>query len=340
MATAKKRLGRGLGNLIAGGVAPATKAAPTKKTAAKKTAKKSAPAKKATPAKVAKKTAPAAQPTPAPTAVPLVATADSPYREIPVAAVVPNPYQPRRELEPERIEALADSIRSEGLLQPIVVRPKDDTFELIAGERRWRACQKLGLRKIPARIMEASNASSAVISLIENLQREELNPIEESLGFASLMRDFDLTQEEVAERLGMARASVANALRLLSLEREIQGFIARGNLSVGHAKVLLGVEDPAQRLLLAKRIIEAGWSVRETENQIKRLKADRRGKPNDPQDKRGSEDDVVRSLERQVSSFLTTPVQLRHSAKKGKIVIEYYGNEDLQRILEKIGFKD
>jgi len=331
MATAKKRLGRGLGNLISGGTAPA------KKTAPQKPAKKAAPKKKVA-AKTAPKKAAAKVPQNPLPATPKGET-DGPYREIEVAAVVPNPYQPRRELEEGKVKELAESIRSEGLLQPIVVRPLEKgKFELIAGERRWRACQLLGLKKIPARVMEASNASSAVIAMIENLQREGLNPIEESLGYASLMRDFDLTQEGVSERLGKARASIANSLRLLSLEREIQGFIAKGNLSIGHAKVLLGVEDSTQRILLAKRTIEAGWSVRELENQVRRLKAPQRS-PGQSGERSSSESDVVQSLQRQVSSFLATPVQLKHSAKKGKLVIEYFGNDDLQRILDKIGVK-
>ena len=151
--------------------------------------------------------------------------------------------------DPAQIEELAKSIQAEGLLQPIVVRAKKDKFELIAGERRLRAYESLGQKAIPARIIEASDASSAALALIENLQRENLNPIEESLGYASLMGDFDLTQEGVAERVGKARATIANSLRLLQLDREIQGYLARGLISSGHAKVLLGIEDEAQRIL-------------------------------------------------------------------------------------------
>jgi len=228
MAASKSRLGRGLGGIIAGGGA--------KKTPAKKTVKKAAPA----PAKKE----------------PEVLKAAGPFREIPVSAIVPNPYQPRREIDPAHIQELANSIASEGLLQPIVVRPtKKNEFELIAGERRWRAHQKLGLKAIMARVMEATDSSSAVISLIENLQREGLNPIEEALGYASLMKDFDLTQEAVSDRIGRPRASIANTLRLLALDREIQGYLAKGMLSTGHAKVLLGVEDASQRLILARRAI-------------------------------------------------------------------------------------
>lgn len=240
------------------------------------------------------------------------------------------------------IAELADSIASEGLLQPIVVRPLEGgrSYELIAGERRWRAHQKLGLKTIHARVMDASDSSSAVISLIENIQREALNPIEEALGFASLMRDFDLTQEAVAERIGRARASIANSLRLLALDREIQGYVAKGILSVGHAKILLGVEEPAQRLLIARRIIEGGISVRETETLVKRLKSDKHARHSGAPGS-GSEADrtAIADLEKQLSSRLNTRVQLHHTPKKGRIVIEYYGNEDLQRILEHTGLQ-
>src|SRR5277367_5194429 len=187
------------------------------------------------------------------------------YLEIQVHLVEPSPYQARREIADEQLAELAESIRSEGLLQPIVVRRQGDKFQLIAGERRWRAFQLLKIRSIPARVVEASDASAASIGLIENLQREGLNPIEEALGFASLVRDFDLTQETAAERVGKSRASVANTLRLLALDAEIQGYISKDLLSVGHAKVLLSVEDAGSRSVLARRVIEEGLSVRATE---------------------------------------------------------------------------
>lgn len=246
-------------------------------------------------------------------------------------------------MDPEHIAELANSIASEGLLQPIVVRPLEGGkgYELIAGERRWRAHQKLGLRTIAARVMDASDSSSAVISLIENIQRQALNPIEEALGFASLMRDFDLTQEAVSERIGRARASIANSLRLLALDRETQGYVSKGILSVGHAKILLGLEEPAQRLLIARRIIEGGMSVRETEALVKRLKSDKHARPSGSGATGISEADrtAITDLEKQLSSRLNTKVQLRHTPKKGRIVIEYYGNEDLQRILERTGLQ-
>src|SRR6202789_3556247 len=208
----------------------------------------------------------AAKPPSAPASPPVPQVPQAPgYMEIQVHLVEPSPYQARREIAPEQLSELAESIRSEGLLQPIVVRRHGDKFQLIAGERRWRAFQQLKIRSIPARVVEASDASAASIGLIENLQREGLNPIEEALGFASLVRDFDLTQETAAERVGKSRAAVANSLRLLSLDAEIQGFIAKNLLTVGHAKALLAIEDAGRRTVLARRVIEEGLTVRSTE---------------------------------------------------------------------------
>jgi ParB family chromosome partitioning protein len=260
--------------------------------------------------------------------------------EISIAKVDPNPHQPRKSFDDESLRELAESIRSEGLLQPIVVRLVGERYQLIAGERRWRACQQLKLKKVPARIVDASEASSAVMSLIENLQRENLNPIEEALGYASLISDFELTQEAVSERVGKSRAGVANSLRLLQLDSEVRGFLSRGLLSVGHAKVLLGLESPDDRVLLARQIIERGLSVRETEKAVLNRRkggsltgsgaAHQRTLP-------PAEAAAIADLERRLASNLSTRVQLKHTPKKGKLVIEYYGNDDLQRLLERIG---
>lgn len=317
MAGPKSRLGRGLGGLISGSTSQ-TGSQPTKSPAAKKVA-----AKKAAPAK------------PAPTAT---HAPSSGYQEVTVKDVVPNPYQPRRDINPDQVEELASSIRSEGLLQPIVVRKKGDRFELIAGERRLRAYEHLKQRKIPARIIEASDASSATLALIENLQRENLNPIDEAQGYASLLRDFDLTQEAAAERVGKGRATVANALRLLTLSSEIQGFISRRLLSTGHAKVLLGLDEDEHRRLLARRIIETGMSVRDAEQQVKRLKE---GASRSTRKKAvaGAEEATVRDLEKRVGDHLNAKVSIKHGAKKGRLTIEYLGNDDLARILDRLGIQ-
>jgi ParB family transcriptional regulator, chromosome partitioning protein len=320
MAAPKSRLGRGLGGLIANS-APATSKSEPAKTAAAPTPAPAAPAAAA---------APAVPPAPG-------------FQEIPVQAVEPSPYQARREISAEQLNELAESIRSEGLLQPIVVRKHGEKYQLIAGERRWRAFQLLKIKTIPARIVEASNASSAALGLIENLQREGLNPIEEAYGYASLIRDFDLTQESAAERVGKGRASVANALRLLSLDGELQGYVSKGLLSVGHAKVLLGIEDHAQRAILARRVIEEGLSVRATEKLVLNHKAGGgasvaaagpSGRSVPPMELA-----AIASIEKKLTSHLGARVAVKHSPKRGKIVIEYSGNDDLQRVLEKIGIE-
>lgn len=318
-AAPKSRLGRGLGGLIAAAKPPAS------------AVDARAPA---TPAP-SSAAAPAAAPTP---------TGAPGYLEIAVHLVEPSPYQARREIPPEQLSELAASIRSEGLLQPIVVRKTGDKFQLIAGERRWRAFQLLKIKSIPARIVEASNASSAALGLIENLQREGLNPIEEAHGYASLIRDFDLTQESAAERVGKGRASVANSLRLLSLDPDLQGYLAKSLLSVGHAKVLLGVEDAGQRSLIARRVIEEGLSVRATEKLTQGAKAGAPvagggagGRVATKPGLNAKDSATVTGIERKLTSHLGARVALLHNPKKGRIVIEYRGNEDLQRLLEKLG---
>lgn len=305
MANSKKRLGRGLGGLISG--------------AATSVSKETEPAKK-----VVGKAAAAT-------------IASTEYREVAVKDVVTSPYQPRRDFDPKQVEELAESIRAEGLLQPIVVRAKGAKYELIAGERRLRAFKFLKRSTVSARVMEVSDASSATLALIENLQRENLNPIDEALGYASLLRDFNLTQEAVAERVGKGRASVANALRLLSLGAEIQGFLSRRLISTGHAKVLLSLDSEEQRALLARRIIETGMSVREAEQQIRSLKKRTVSSRDSSSKSAETEQTVIRALEKRIGEHFNTRCTLKHGAKKGTLTIQYFGNEDLERILEKLG---
>ncbi|MFU8847121.1 MAG: ParB/RepB/Spo0J family partition protein [Opitutales bacterium] len=322
MSSSKSRLGRGLGGLISGAGHSAAK---TKEAQLKNVAK---PAVKEPAAKK-----PAA-PVPENKALPNMPG----YAEIGLKLIVANPYQPRREINPQQIEELAKSISAEGLIQPIVVRQKKNKYELIAGERRFRAFQHLGRDTIPARIIEASDASSATLALIENLQRENLNPVDEALGYASLLRDFDLTQEAAAGRVGKSRAAVANSLRLLSLSSEIQGFLSRRLISTGHAKVLLGLESEEHRKLLARRIIETGMSVREAEMQVRRLKESGGGSQGTKSRKvPEAENTAIRDLEKRMGDHFNTRVSLQHSPKKGRITIEYFGNDDLDRILEKLG---
>lgn len=310
----QSRLGRGLGALIASGAGVTNKSEPAASVDASAAAAR-------TPAAAA------------------VLPKPEGYAEIAVTSIEPNPHQPRKAIEPAALAELAASIRAEGLFQPIVVRKVGEKFQLIAGERRWRAFQHLKIKTIPARVIVANDATSASIALIENLQRENLNAMEEAFGYASLIRDFDLTQEVAAERVGKARASVANALRLLQLDAEIQGYISKGLLSVGHAKVLLGLENAAERQLLARRVIEEGLSVRVLEQLVQRRRAaasapsaSAGGRPVPP-----AESSAVASIEKKLTSHLNARVSLKHSPKKGKIVIEYQGNTDLQRILDRLG---
>ena len=255
------------------------------------------------------------------------------YREVAVHLIEPNPYQPRKEFSAEALSELVESIRAEGLLQPIVVRGVGDRFQLIAGERRWRAFQQLKIKTIPARVMTSSDASSASLALIENLQRTDLNPIEEAHGYASLIRDFDLTQDAAAQRVGKGRATVANSLRLLGLEAELQGYVGKGLLSVGHAKVLLGVENSAERLLLARQALEQGLSVRGLE-ELLRHKA---GGPGKKRRMPGATATALSDIEKRLTSHLGARSTLKHSSKRGRIIIEYQGNEDLSRVLGKMG---
>lgn len=321
----QSRLGRGLGALIASGATKKNEA--TSASGAKPTAATPAPTSGAS----------AAAPT---VAAPTLPKPEG-FADIAVSSIEPNPHQPRKVIEPAALAELAESIRAEGLLQPIVVRKVGEKFQLIAGERRWRAFQHLKIKTIPARVVAANEATSAAIALIENLQREDLNAMEEAFGYASLIRDFDLTQEAAAERVGKARASVANSLRLLQLDAETQGYISKGLLSVGHAKVLLGLENAAERQLLARRAIEEGVSVRVLEQLVQRRRA-AAAAPSAAAGGTGrtvpaAEATAVASIEKKLTSHFNARVSLKHSPKKGKIVIEYQGNTDLQRILDRLG---
>ncbi|MCX6889117.1 MAG: ParB/RepB/Spo0J family partition protein [Verrucomicrobia bacterium] len=294
----KKSLGRGLGSLIGGGVT--------------------------------KPVAPAAQ------AAPVAATAVAPgllLQELPLTAIVPNPRQPRRDFDDAQVKELADSIRSEGLMQPIVVRKVKDGYELIAGERRFRAFKLIGQKTITARILEASDASSAVLALIENLQRADLNAIDEALGFASLMRDFSLTQDAVAERLGKPRATIANSVRLLGLDNELQGYVRKGQLSAGHAKALLGIESVAHRVQVARLVIEKGLSVRATEAEVKKLASTKKT------DRKQTVQTVVADVQKRLASHFASPVSVVRKGTKGSISIPFSSDDELARLLEKIGIK-
>jgi len=254
--------------------------------------------------------------------------------EISTDLLVPNPYQPRKVIEPDAIVELAASIKAEGLLQPVVARKVGDVYELVAGERRWRAHQHLGRNKILVRILSASDISSASLSLIENLQREGLNPIEEAMGYYSLINEFSLTQIKVAERVGKSRAHVANLLRLLQLDDELKVFLSSQKLSIGHAKVLLGVENLEARNKLGKKIVEEGLTVRECERAVEELRNPKKftKKMNSKNINLFShfEKDAQQSLSRKVS------IQSDNSGH-GRITLSFSGENDLLQLLENLG---
>jgi ParB family chromosome partitioning protein len=263
----------------------------------------------------------------------VTASSSSQLQELMIEQVVPNPHQPRKVIDPQAISELAASIDSEGLLQPIVVRPVDNGYELIAGERRWRAHQHLGRKHILARILDATDLSSASLSLIENLQREELNPIEEALGYQSLTSDFNLGQEEVAKRMGKSRSHVANLMRLLQLDGELKRLLSDGELSVGHAKVLLGIDDPADRLSLARQAVLEGWTVRQTEQFL----AKGNTRSGVPLSRKGASSLMYDDLAKSVTKLTGRQIKIKASAKgKGTVTLSFDDEFDLRKLLTKI----
>ncbi len=249
-------------------------------------------------------------------------------QKLKVIEIEPNRNQPRRVFDEEAIEELSESIKEYGLLQPIIVSKKDNYYEIIAGERRWRACKKAGLTEIPAIVREDDERRNKEIALIENIQREDLNPIEKAMGIKNLMEEYGLTQQEVSQVLGKARSSIANSVRILNLDERVIQLALEGKLTEGHCKSLLAVQDKDKQYSMAKYIIESGDSVRDVENKVSRNKTktnkDRKYEP------------IYRDIESSFQTFFGTKVRLDAGKRKGKIVIEYANNEDLERILELI----
>jgi len=259
---------------------------------------------------------------------------DSPrVRDIAIANVVPSPLQPRNQFIDAPLDDLVDSIRQHGIIQPLIARLVDGKYELIAGERRWRASKKLGLATVPVIERVASDRDVLEMALIENLQREDLNPIEEAAGYVRLAKEFTLKQEEIASRVGKSRASVANAMRLLDLHPDIQSYLALGQITVGHAKAILALKDADSQKLAADQIIRRKLTVRAAEKLTQSLLVNPFGE-NDPKKAPPREIDIhVRELTKRLQEHLATHVAINHSVKKGRIEIEYYGNDDLERIL-------
>jgi ParB family chromosome partitioning protein len=257
-------------------------------------------------------------------------SSDDPKMQVDIDKISPSPFQPRRAFDEIKLQELAMSIRNQGIIQPLVVRPKGERFELIAGERRWRAAMKAGLSTVPVVVRQASDRDALQLALIENLQREDLNPIEEAVGYRRLQDEFTWSQEEVAEKVGKSRPAVTNALRLLSLPSEVQQEVASGNLPAGQARALLGLQSEAVIITAYREVIARALSTRETEKLVRNLKLGRRRRRES-----AAVDPDLRSLVEELQRALGTKIRVLPKARsnKGKIEIEYYSLPDLERII-------
>jgi ParB family chromosome partitioning protein len=259
--------------------------------------------------------------------------------QINLASIVPSALQPRKDFGREALQELIDSIRQHGIIQPLIVRQVGARFELIAGERRWRAAQEIGLTEVPVIIRSANDLEVLELSLIENLQRADLNPIEEAQGYARLANEFGMRQEDIALKVGRSRAAVANALRLLDLHPQVQIWLAQDLLSVGHAKVLLALKGHEEQLLAAETVLRRNATVRATERLVARLLGI--GRPRRKSKRVGTglnaTPTTMEDLQNRLQEHLATHVTIYHGDKRGRIEIEYYGNDDLQRIVTALG---
>ena len=262
-----------------------------------------------------------------------VSTAEKELRELPVEFVVRGKYQPRRDMHPDALEELADSIKAQGIMQPIVVRPvAQNRYEIIAGERRWRAAQLAGLSEVPALIRDVPDDAAIAMALIENIQREDLNPIEEAIALSRLQKEFELTQQEVADAVGKSRAAVANILRLMSLGDEVKKLLEHGDLEMGHARALLTLSDTDQ-LDVARTVVGKGMSVRQTEALVRRIQQEK----DSAKTKKTTIDPNIKTLEDDLSDRVGAKVAIQHNAKgKGKLVISYSNLDELDGILAHI----
>lgn len=254
-----------------------------------------------------------------------------------VSKIVPSPLNPRKEFTSDEIKELGDSIREHGVIQPLIVRKVSGKYELIAGERRWRASQSINLTTVPVIVREASDRDVIELALIENLQRQDLNPVEEASGYLKLSQEFNLTQEQIAKRVGKSRASVANAMRLLDLEKEVKAFLTNGQLSVGHAKVILGVRDKAHQSTIADQVIRHRLTVRQTEKAVQQINNPSASLPTEKKALDPAKSMELMRIQNALRDHFSTFAKVTAGGKKGKIELEYYDNEDLQRILEKMG---
>lgn len=247
--------------------------------------------------------------------------------ELKITELEANQNQPRRFFDDQALQELSASIKEHGVVQPIIVRKIDDNYQIVAGERRWRAARLAGLKTVPVIIKDYTNVQVMEIALIENLQRQDLNSIEEAFAYKSLIEEHDMTQEQISERIGKSRSAIANTLRLLNLPEEIKNMVVQGKISAGHARALLTVEDKKKQIEIANKIIQLQLNVRD----IEKLVAQKDEKGIKKEEKKSLE---IVELEERFKNILTTKVNIIHKKNKGKIEIEYYSNEDLERILE------
>lgn len=254
--------------------------------------------------------------------------------EIEIGLIDRNPSQPRTNFDQDALQELANSIKVHGVIQPIIVNKKDDRYVIVAGERRWRASRLAGLKTVPCVVKNYSNQEMSEISIIENLQRENLNPIESARAIQNLISNYSLTQEEVADKIGKSRPVVANTLRLLTLPEQIVSLIESGKLSAGHARALLALDDQTKQKELALSIIQKGLSVREVENFIKDIKSSNSNIKSEPLKKHEEQSAELKDFQTKLNRILATKVSIKGNDKKGKIEIEYYSTEDLNRIYD------
>lgn len=255
------------------------------------------------------------------------------YRECDIDLIRPNRYQPRVRFSEEELAELTNSIKEQGILQPLLVRKDKDGYELIAGERRLRAAKKAGLNRVPVVIKDVSDDKLLEMSIVENIQRENFNPIEEAEAYHSLITQFDLTQDQAALRVGKSRSAVANFLRLRQLPDQIKSSIIEGALSMGHARALLGADESAKQLAAWRSVVAGGLSVRETEKLIRRLKAGIK-EPNPP--KKSSEQIFLTGVAEDLSRHFGTKIAIKKFGRKGKIEIEFYSNDDLDQLIDRL----
>jgi ParB family chromosome partitioning protein len=251
-------------------------------------------------------------------------------QRVPVARIRSSPLQPRQDFSAESLRELADSIQEQGIVQPLLVRPKDDHFELIAGERRWRAAQLLGLAEVPVIVRQADDRAVLELALIENLQRTDLSPLEEAEGYRRLQEEFGMTQEQIAQKVGKDRATVANAMRLLKLSPEVRAMLASGELSAGHARVLASLPTPLEQYKWAEKIVRQGFNVRDVEKWLQ----DQKGPTRKGKSAGKGKDANIAKLEENLRNWLGTKVTVRTKGRqKGTVYFEYYSLDDLDRIL-------